>query len=67
VKIEDLLAANPKSFHRDIHDNKTVTAISHQQVEHLYQENIHVYEKLLQSKDEQITTFYFEKICKQGK
>lgn len=54
VKVEDLLQVEPKSFHQEIHNNKQVTAISHQQVENLYQENISTYEKLIQSKDEQI-------------
>jgi transcriptional regulator with XRE-family HTH domain len=54
VKIEDLLQVEPKSFHQEIHNNKQVTAISHQQVENLYQSNLSTYEKLLTAKDKQI-------------
>ena len=54
VKISDFLEVEPQSFHQEIHDNDSVTAISHQQVEHLYQENREMYEKLLATKDEQI-------------
>ena len=54
VKLGDLLELEPQSFHQDIHDNATVTAISHQKVENLYQENREVYEKLIVAKDEQI-------------
>ena len=54
MKVEDLLNIEPKSFHQEIYNNKSVTAISQQQIENLYQENKEVYEKLLQSKDEQI-------------
>jgi hypothetical protein len=54
VKIADLLELEPQSFHQEIHDNESVTAISHQKVENLYQENREVYEKLLSAKDEQI-------------
>ena len=54
VKLGDLLELEPQSFHQDIHNNESVTAISQQTVEHLYQENREVYEKLLVAKDEQI-------------
>jgi len=54
VKLGDLLELEPQSFHQEIHNNESVTAISHQRVEHLYQENREVYEKLLASKEEQI-------------
>jgi transcriptional regulator with XRE-family HTH domain len=54
VKLGDLLELEPQSFHQEIHDNKSVTAISHQKVENLYQENREVYEKLIAAKDEQI-------------
>ena len=54
VKIEDLLKIEPKSFRQNIYNNQTVTAISQQQVENLYQECKEVYEKLLKSKDDHI-------------
>ena len=54
VTLGDLLNLEPQSFHQEIHDNQSVTAISHQKVETLYQENREVYEKLLAAKDEQI-------------
>jgi len=54
VKLGDLLEVEPQSFHQEIHNNKSVTAISHQKVETLYAENREVYEKLLAAKDEQI-------------
>lgn len=54
VQIEDLLQVEPKSFDLDIHNQKQVTEILHQQVKNLHQENISIYEVLLQSKDEQI-------------
>jgi transcriptional regulator with XRE-family HTH domain len=54
VKLGDLLELEPQSFHQEIHDNNSVTAISHQKVENLYQENREVYEKLIATKDEQI-------------
>lgn len=51
VKIEDLLKLQEnKVYNQDLKDY----SIGHQQVENLYQENKDVYEKLLQSKDEQI-------------
>jgi len=55
VKLGDILELEPQSFHQEIHNNKTVTAISNQKIETLYQENRDVYEKLLDSKDEQIS------------
>ena len=54
VKLGELLELEPQSFHQEIHNNNSVTAISHQKVETLYQENKEVYEKLIASKDEQI-------------
>jgi transcriptional regulator with XRE-family HTH domain len=54
VKVCDLLNVEPQSFHQDIHDNESVTAIAQQKVEHLYQTNKEIYEQLLASKDEQI-------------
>jgi transcriptional regulator with XRE-family HTH domain len=54
VKLRDLLELDAQSFHQEIHNNESVTAISHQKVENLYQENQEVYEKLLAAKDEQI-------------
>ncbi|MDR3327217.1 MAG: helix-turn-helix domain-containing protein [Prevotellaceae bacterium] len=54
VKIADLLELEPQSFHQDIPDNESVTAISHQKIENLYQGNREVYEKLIAAKDEQI-------------
>ena len=54
VKIEDLLNPESKSFHQEIYNNESVTAISQQQVVNLYQESKEVYEKLINSKDEQI-------------
>ena len=54
VQLEELLGLSPQSFHQDIHNNETVTAISQQKVETLYQDNKETYEKLLASKDEQI-------------
>jgi len=54
VKVEDLMNIKTESFHQDIHNNESVTAISKQQVENLYMEFKEVYEKLLKSKDEQI-------------
>jgi transcriptional regulator with XRE-family HTH domain len=54
VKLGDLLELEPQSFHQEIHNNNTVTAISHQKVETLYQENREVYERLIATKDEQI-------------
>ena len=54
VKLGDLLEVEPQSFHQEIHNNESVTAISHQKVEHLYQENREVYKKLIAAKDEQI-------------
>ena len=53
VQLGDLLEVEPQSFHQEIHNN-TGTAITHQKVETLYQENREVYEKLLAAKDEQI-------------
>ena len=55
VKLGDLLELEPQSFRQEIHNNNSVTAISQQKVENLHQENKEVYEKLIQSKDEQIT------------
>ncbi|MCL2073057.1 MAG: helix-turn-helix domain-containing protein [Marinilabiliaceae bacterium] len=54
VKIEDLLKIEPKTFKQNIYNNQTVTAISQQQVENLYQECKEAYEKLIKSKDDQI-------------
>ena len=54
VKLGELLEVEPQSFHQEIHNNESVTAISHQKVENLYQENREVYEKLIAAKDEQI-------------
>jgi len=54
VEIEDLLNLESKSFCQEIYNNQSVTAISQQQIENLYQENREVYEKLIKSKDEQI-------------
>ena len=54
VTLGDLLELGTQSFHQEIHDNQSVTAISQQKVETLYQENREVYEKLLAAKDEQI-------------
>lgn len=54
VRMEDLLNLESKSFRQEIYNNESVTAISQQQIENLYQENKEVYEKLLKSKDEQI-------------
>ena len=54
VKLGEILELEPQSFHQEIHDNNSVTAISHQKVENLYQENREVYEKLIAAKDEQI-------------
>jgi hypothetical protein len=48
------LELEPQSFHQDIYNNESVTAISHQKIENLYQENREVYEKLIAAKDEQI-------------
>ena len=55
VEIEDLLNLESKSFRQEIYNNQSVTAISQQQIENLYQENKEIYEKLINSKDEQIT------------
>jgi len=55
VKLGELLEFEPQSFHQEIHNNESVTAISHQKVENLYQENREVYEKLIAAKDEQIS------------
>ena len=54
VKLSELLELEPQSFHQEIHNNSSVTAISHQKVETLYQENREIYEKLLAAKEEQI-------------
>jgi len=54
IEVENLLNINPKSFHQEIYNNKSVTAISQQQFENLYQENKEIYEMLIKSKDEQI-------------
>jgi transcriptional regulator with XRE-family HTH domain len=54
VTLGDLLELESQSFHQEIHNNESVTAISHQKVETLYQENREVYEKLIATKDEQI-------------
>jgi DNA-binding Xre family transcriptional regulator len=54
VKLGDLLEIEPQTFHQEIHDNQSFTAIAHQKVENLYQENREVYEKLIATKDEQI-------------
>jgi len=53
VQLGELLELEPQSFHQEIHNN-IGTAITHQKVETLYQENREVYEKLLAAKDEQI-------------
>jgi len=54
VKLGDLLEFEPQSFHQEIHNNNSVTAISHQKVENLYQENREIYEKLIAAKEKQI-------------
>lgn len=54
VSVEKLLNLNAKSFHQEIHDNENVTAISHQQVENLHQDNHKLTQDLLTSKNEQI-------------
>ena len=54
VQIGELLESEPLSFHQEIHNNSSVTAIAQQKVENLYQENREVYEKLIATKDEQI-------------
>ena len=51
VKLGDLLEAETQSFHQEIHNNESVTAISHQKVETLYQESREVYERLIATKD----------------
>lgn len=53
VSTAQLLNDEP-SIQQNIHNNETVTAIGHQKIENLYQENKETYEKLLQAKDEQI-------------
>ena len=54
IQVEDLLNAEEKGFHQEICNNKTITTISQQHVENLYQDNKEVYEMLIKSKDEQI-------------
>ncbi len=54
VKLDELLELEPQSFYQEIHNNESVTAISHQKVENLHQENREIYEKLIAAKDEQI-------------
>ena len=54
VSVEQILNLKAKSFHQEIHSNAQVTAISHQQVDNLYQDNHKLMKELLSSKDEQI-------------
>ena len=51
VKLEDILGIKADKFYKqEIHDY----AVGHQEIQHLHQENKEIYEKLIQSKDEQI-------------
>ncbi|MCL2327635.1 MAG: helix-turn-helix transcriptional regulator [Bacteroidetes bacterium] len=54
VTLNELLELEPQSFHQEIHNNESITAISHQKAEDLYQENRKIYEQLIACKDEQI-------------
>lgn len=51
VSVEKLLNLDSKSFHQNIHDNDQVTAISHQQVDNLYQDNHNLTQELLNAKN----------------
>ena len=54
VKLGNLLESEAQSFHQEIHNNKSVTAISQQKIENLYEENHEIYEKLIATKEEEI-------------
>lgn len=52
--VADILELNKQTiYHQDIKEH----SIGHQEVQNLHQDNKEVYEKLLQSKDEQIALF----------
>ena len=53
VTLDEILESET-SVQQNIHNNEKVTAIGHQRIENLHQENKEVYEKLIQAKDEQI-------------
>jgi transcriptional regulator with XRE-family HTH domain len=50
--VQDLMGIGNNVFQQHNHDN--ATGCCQQKIDHFYQENKEVYEKLLQSKDEQI-------------
>ena len=54
VKIDDIFELDSQSFRQEIQNNQSVTAISYQKIETMYQERGEVYEKLIAAKDEQI-------------
>jgi transcriptional regulator with XRE-family HTH domain len=53
IKVNELLE-DSTNVSQNIYNNKDFTAIAHQQVENLYQNQMGVYESLVQSKEEQI-------------